>query len=165
MKPYITVFAILAIALISLLSFRSPATQTQASPQSGTPDGDTEQVATKRIDTEQIDTELAAFAAHPHNYRFAEQVIDHVDGNSLIKIHSTAPLATNAAYVELRPGTIRYFRTDGTVSADGEHAEITWSIDGETHSTDIGRPGAVIMVIRSLDGVVSWYSMQYDMRC
>ena len=83
----------------------------------------------------------------------------------MVKIHSTAPLANNDKYVELRPGSIRYFRTDGATSSDGEHATITWSINGAIKTTDLGRPGGIIMVVRSLDGVVSWYSLQIDMRC
>ena len=114
---------------------------------------------------QRTDIELVEIASHPQSYRFNDQATDHVEGREMVKIHSTAPLASNHKYVELRPGSIRYFRSDGATSVDGKHAAITWSINGNTRTTDIGRPGGVIMVVRSLDGVVSWYSLQMDMRC
>lgn len=112
-----------------------------------------------------VDTQLAEIASHPQSYRLYEQATDRVDSRAAIKIHSTATLANNDPYVQLLPGSIRYIRTDGTASADGEKALVKWSLDGESFETTIGRPGAVIMVIRSLDGIVSWYALQPELRC
>ncbi|MEM1070660.1 MAG: hypothetical protein AAGI63_17280 [Planctomycetota bacterium] len=112
-----------------------------------------------------IDEELMNIASHPQSYRFVDQVTDRVDRSKMIKIHSIAPQRSNDKYIALRPGSIRYFRADGASSADGEKASINWSVDGVSHTTELARPGDIIMVVRSLDGVVTWYSLQIDMRC
>lgn len=112
-----------------------------------------------------IDSELVRISTHPEMYQLTAQAKDQVNSRATIKIHSTAPLANNEQYVQLLPGSIRYFRTDGAASDDGEHAKITWSINGKSYSTNIGRPGAVIMAIRSLGGVVTWYALQQERRC
>ncbi|TWU51465.1 class II glutamine amidotransferase domain-containing protein [Rubripirellula reticaptiva] len=150
MKHYLAMLSILAIAMTSLVSYTNSAPSLNAAPAD---------------DSSRPDTELVEIATHPQSYRFIDQATDRVDGNEMVKIHSTAPLASNHKYVELRPGSIRYFRTDGATAADGERATITWSINGKTMTTDVGRPGGVIMAVRSLDGVISWYSLMMDMRC
>lgn len=117
------------------------------------------------------DAQLNAVLKNPHEYMFADQATDHVDGNGFIKIHSVASSAGGPDFVALRHGTVRFFRHDGTATADGKHAEITWSVGDKwpvgdkTNSTQIGTPGDVVMVVWSVDGVVSWYSMSPDLRC
>lgn len=150
MKRDITLFSILAIAMTLLVSSTNSAPSSSPGPVD---------------DSSRIDTELVEISTHPQSYRFVDQATDRVDGNEMVKIYSTAPLASNHKYVELRPGSIRYFRTDGAIATDGEHAKITWSISGKTMTTDVGRPGDIIMAVRSLDGVISWYSLMMDMRC
>jgi hypothetical protein len=150
MKRCATGLAMLTFATVSLLVYAGSVPSLDAAP------GD---------DSPLVDTELAEITTHPHSYRFTDQATDRVDGRETVKIHSTVPLENNDKYVERRPGSIRYFRTDGATSSDGERASIIWSINGEFKTTDIGRPGGVIMVVRSLDGVVSWYSLQIDLRC
>ena len=149
MKRFTTFLALLAIMAVSFLAYADKTASTE----------------TTSNEPSRVDTELAEISTHPQSYRLTEQATDRVNSSATIKIHSTAPLANNDKYVQLLPGSIRYFRTDGTASDDGEHAAITWSIDGKSHSTDIGRPGAVVMVVRSLDGVVTWYALQPEMRC
>jgi hypothetical protein len=150
MKRYATGFTMLTFATVSLLVYAGSGPSLDAAPADDSP---------------LVDTELAEITTNPHSYRFTDQATDRVDGRETVKIHSAARLADNDKYVELRPGSIRYFRTDGATSTDGERASIIWSINGESKTTDIGRPGGVIMVIRSLDGIVSWYSLQIDLRC
>ena len=116
-------------------------------------------------DEPQADKQLIEIAKNPHVYMFADQATDRVDGKGFIKIHSIATGNKRARHIELRPGTIRYFRADGAVASDGKRAEITWTLGDKTYSTQVGTPGSVIMVVRSLDGLVSWYSMQLDTRC
>lgn len=150
MKRYIAMFSVLAIAMTLLVS------SSNSAPTS---------TVTADDHSSRTDTELVEISTHPQSYRFVDQATDRVEGNEMVKIHSTAPLASNHKYVELRPGSIRYFRTDGVIAADGEHARIRWSINGKTMTTDVGRPGGVIMAVRSLDGIISWYSLAMDMRC
>lgn len=150
MKRIITPFTILAIAMTLLLAYTESESSLTAAP------GD---------ESSRVDTELLEISTHPQSYRFVDQATDRVNGNEMVKIHSTTPLASNHKYVELRPGSIRYFRTDGAIAADGERARITWSLNGKMRTTDVGQPGGVIMAVRSLDGVISWYSLMMDMRC
>ena len=149
MKRFTTVPALLVIIAVSFLAY---AGRTASSESAST-------------EPSRVDSELVQISTHPEMYRLTEQVKDQVDSRATIKIHSMAPLANNDKYVQLLPGSIRYFRTDGNSSDDGERAVIRWSIDGTSHSTDIGRPGAVIMVVRSLDGVVTWYALAPERRC
>lgn len=116
-------------------------------------------------DEAQVDKQLIEITKNPHTYMFADQATDRVDGRGFIKIKSIATGPNRVQYIELRPGTIRYFRSDGTVASDGKRAEITWTLGDKTYSTQVGTPGSVFMVVRSLDGDVSWYSMQLDLRC
>ena len=116
-------------------------------------------------DDTQVDKQLIEIAKNPHSYMFADQATDRVNGKGFIKILSIATVPDRVQHIELRPGTIRYFRADGTVASDGKRAEISWTLGDKMHSTQVGTPGSVIMVVRSLDGVVSWYSMQLDVRC
>jgi len=60
---------------------------------------------------------------------------------------------------------MRIFRADSTTTADGKHGELRWTVDSEERTTQIKEPGAVIMVVRSLDGTINWYSLQVDFRC
>ncbi len=161
MKRYAAAFTIVVCAILSILGYVQNARSMNTASMNTAPAN-----AAAPIDTEpREDSELRAIATHPESYRFIDQATDHVDDRQMVKIHSTAPLASNHKYVELRPGSIRYFRSDGAVSADGKCAAITWSINGTTKNTNVGRPGDVIMAIRSLDGVITWYSLQIDMRC
>lgn len=149
MKCFITFLALLATVAVSFLTYAETA----------------ESIEATSIAQSRVDTELVEISTNPQSYQLTEQATDRVNSRATIKIHSTAPLASNDEYVQLLPGSIRYFRNDGAASADGEQAVITWSIDGVSHSTTIGRPGAVIMVVRSLDGVVTWFALQIDVRC
>lgn len=117
------------------------------------------------------DARLSAVLKDPHGYMFADQAIDRVGGKGFIKIHTVAPTSGGPDFVALRHGTVRFFRHDGTASADGKHAKVVWSV-GEnwpvgdlTNSTQFGTPGDVMMVVWSADGVLSWYSMAPDLRC
>ena len=116
-------------------------------------------------DAVNVDTELIEIATNPHSFMFAEQATDHVEGKAFIKIHSINVTPGRLPYVELRPGTVRYFRTNGDVAEDGQRAKISWSIGEESNVTNIGVPRSVVMVVRSLDGVISWYTMKRDRRC
>lgn len=117
------------------------------------------------------DAQLIAVLKNPHEYMFAAQATDRVKGNGFMKIHSVASNTGTPEFVALRHGTVRFFRHDGTVAEDGKQAQITWSIGDKwpvgdnTNSTQIGTPGDVIMVVWSVDGVVTWYSMTPDLRC
>ena len=161
MKRHAAIFTIVACAILSILGYVQNATSMNRALINTAPARAAAFVGPEPRE----DSELRAIATHPESHRFIDQATDHVNDREMVKIHSTAPLTSNHKYVELRPGSIRYFRSDGAVSADGKSAEITWSINGTTKKTNVGRPGDVIMAIRSLDGVVSWYSLQFDIRC
>lgn len=161
MKRYAAVFTIVACAILSILGYVQNATSMNRASMNAAPANAAAPIGSERRE----DSELREIATHPESYRFIDQATDRVDDREMVKIHSTAALASNHKYVELRPGSIRYFRSDGNVSADGKCAAITWSINGTIKNTTVGRPGDVIMVIRSLDGVITWYSLQIDMRC
>ena len=120
---------------------------------------------TNAADETQVDKQLIDITKNPQSYMFADQATDRVEGKGFIKIHSVAKSLNRVNHIELRPGTIRHFRADGTVASDGKRAEISWTLGDKTLSTQVGTPGCVVMVVRSLDGVVSWYSMTLDVRC
>ncbi len=121
--------------------------------------------------TGKIDAQLNAVLKNPHAYMFADQATDRVEGNGFIKIHSVASSAGDPEFVALRHGTVRFFRHDGSVAADEKRAEISWSVGDnwpvgdKVNATQVGRPGDVVMVVWSVDGVVTWYSMTPDFRC
>ncbi len=150
MKRMAIVAVSLAIMATSLLSFVGNAASTDDSASR---------------DSLRADRGFTEIEIQPHLYKVIGQASDKVSSKSLIEIHSTVPLDDKSKHLTLRAGSVRYFRTYGTGFDRGRHISITWSIDGESHSTDIGTPGPVIMVVRSLDGTITWHSLDFDSRC
>ena len=120
----------------------------------------------ERTLTLRTDEQLRQALRSPQRFMFSDHAIDKVNAGTFIKVRSVAPAANgDAAVVTVRPGTMRIFRADSTKASDGKHGELHWTIGAEERTTVIKEPGVVIMVVRSLDGVVNWYSLQYDFRC
>lgn len=116
--------------------------------------------------TLKTDSQLQQAQERPQNYMFSEHVTDKVDPHAFIKVQSVVVDSSGKlGTVELRPGTMRIFRADSTSTNDKKRGELRWTIKSEERTTRIKIPGSVIMAVRSLNGVVDWYSLKYDLRC
>jgi RNA polymerase sigma factor (sigma-70 family) len=118
---------------------------------------------------EPADRELADALKNPQLFFFGEQATSKTDPNAA---HSFELVITSARNVKgdresvtVRPGTIAIFRADASMDEFTKQGGWYWRCGKVEGKSQFKQPGALILVVRQLDGAVQWYSLHYDIRC
>ena len=63
------------------------------------------------------------------------------------------------------PGSMRVFRADADRDEFTKKGGWYWRIKDNQGKSSFNKAGALIMVVRDLDGTVHWYALDLDVRC
>jgi hypothetical protein len=103
---------------------------------------------------------------NPQGLMFVEQTTSKctTDGEEL---HITSARGVNgeAQGVILLPGKMQVFRADTRVDEFTKQGGWYWKCGKDSGKLQFKQSGAVIMVVRDLDGTVHWYALGIDLRC
>ena len=116
-----------------------------------------------------VDEELASAIKNPSNYFFSEQITFKT---SVTDPHTFELIITSAKDPEhdrrgeiVRPGTMRIFRANANVDDFTKKGGFYWKCGTTEGKAEFKTPGAIIMVVRDMDGTVRCYTMFHDVRC
>ncbi len=105
----------------------------------------------------------------PSTFMFAEQATSKIDPDAArgfdLVITSTRNEDGQPARVVVRPGTMQIFRADAGVDEFTRQGGWYWRCGAVEGKSQFKEPGALVMVVRQMDGTTHWYSLVIDIRC
>ncbi len=111
------------------------------------------------------DPMLQAALQSTQHFLITEQAISKTDPNFDVVVTSAKDAQGKRESVYIRTGTTRIFRADDGLDEFTKQGGWYWN-NGETKAqTRFNQSGALIMVVREMDGTVRWYALGVDYRC
>jgi len=153
MKPLTT------LLVLTTLCFAFAAASTPAIPPTIPP-------ATAPAPRPPRDEMLQTAMDHPSSFFFTETTTSRADEVAYeLIITSARNIDGKPETIYVLPGSMRVFRADADRDDFTKKGGWYWKIHDTQGKSQLSKPGALIMVIRDLDGTVHWHCLDLDIRC
>ena len=112
------------------------------------------------------DEMLQSAREHPSAFMFTAATTSRADEGSYdLIITSARGVDGSPTTLLVPPGSMRVFRADADRDEFTKKGGWYWRIKDTQGKSSFSDPGALIMVVRDLDGTVHWYALFPDIRC
>ena len=102
---------------------------------------------------------------NPQSFMFREHATSKIDAHKELIVTSALDEHGTPQKVYVRSGTMRIFRADADRDGITKRGGWYWRVGETKGESQFKTPGALVMVVRELDGTVHWYALNYDFRC